>query len=63
MADLYNAAFYGAEVRRLIGRGENVHWKNVRRRLVPRARRAPASSPRARSAAKGTSRLGQEDPK
>ena len=64
MADLYNAAFDGhdAEVRRLIDRGGDVHFKDVRRRL-PRARRAPASSPRARSAAKGTSRLGPEDPK
>ena len=64
MANLYNAALNGrdAEVRQLIDRGGDVHYKNVRRRL-PRARRAPASSPRARSAAKGTSRLGPEEPK
>ena len=43
MADLYNAAYYGrdAEVRQLIDRGGDVHWKNVRRRLC----RAPATRP------------------
>ena len=74
MANLYNAALNGrdAEVRQLIDRGGDVHYKDVRRRL-PRARRAPASSPRARSSAassprarssaEGTSRLGPEEPK
>ena len=43
MADLFNAAFYGhdAEVRQLIDRGGDVHFKNVRRRLC----RAPAARP------------------